>query len=264
MFYSSPAAYPHLSSSALDDLQSDLTAVVDSAFSHSSLLPSNLSITPPPDPHPKSWRLSLDLLVLSSSGNVLDALFLAARAALADTRVPRTREVVYRTPGLGTTSRGGKDAEMEGVEEASVGGGAGLDTRRNLSSRAASHGKAKVSDFELVDYWDEGEPLDGKNRWPIGVTMNLVRVFRLEAVSRQLNSFQVNNTTVYFLDATLEEESASPNHVFLAFSFPDAPASNEPAMCAMRQHGPGEVTFELLEKLIKVRSYFFITWRNPS
>lgn len=38
----------------------------------------------------------VDVLVLADAGNVLDAVFMAARAAVWDARVPRTRGVVYR------------------------------------------------------------------------------------------------------------------------------------------------------------------------
>ena len=31
-----------------------------------------------------------------------------------------------------------------------------------------------ATDFELPDYWDEGEVLDGKERWPVCITLNLV------------------------------------------------------------------------------------------
>ncbi|PPQ74322.1 hypothetical protein CVT26_004241, partial [Gymnopilus dilepis] len=86
---SSPSAYPHLSSTALDELQYDLTTILHTTLTHPSLHPNNLTILP----SKKSWLLNLDLVVLSDEGNVYDALFLAARAALWDTKVPRTRSV---------------------------------------------------------------------------------------------------------------------------------------------------------------------------
>ena len=43
----------------------------------------------------------------------------------------------------------------------------GFDTRKYTN---------KATDFELPDYWDEGEVLDGRDKWPVCVTLNLVRV----------------------------------------------------------------------------------------
>lgn len=147
---------------------------MDEILSHKKLLPANLSIIPPPNPHPKAWHLGLDLLVLSCEGNVLDALFFAARAALADTKVPRTREIVYRAPGTGASTDEGKDVAMEGIEGTNIGGGAGLDTRQHLTAGSTNKGKGKAADFELVDHWDEGGPLEGRYRWPVGITLNVV------------------------------------------------------------------------------------------
>jgi exosome complex component RRP42 len=36
-------------------------------------------------------------------------------------------------------------------------------------------------DFELLDYWDEGEVLAGRDIWPICITLNLVLTFSLVA-----------------------------------------------------------------------------------
>jgi exosome complex component RRP42 len=32
-----------------------------------------------------------------------------------------------------------------------------------------------ATDFELPDYWDEGEVLDGRQHWPVCITLNLVK-----------------------------------------------------------------------------------------
>jgi exosome complex component RRP42 len=147
---SSPAAYPHLGAPAMDDVAYDLTIVVNQTLVDASLLPPNLVIIP----GRKAWRVQLDLLVISDAGNVYDALFLAARAALWDTKVPRTRAVEFNAPEDAPT-----DVDMERPMES------GFDTRT----------KAQVTDFELEDYWDEGAVLGGRERWPVCVTMNLVR-----------------------------------------------------------------------------------------
>lgn len=127
-------------------------------LSHPSLHPSNLAIVE----GRKAWLLSLDLVVLSDSGNVYDALFMAARAALWDTKVPRTRSIEYRVNAKGGTDVGGGRADMD-VDE---GNKSGFDTRQ----------AAAATDFELEDYWDEGEVLDGREKWPVCVTLNLVRL----------------------------------------------------------------------------------------
>lgn len=36
---------------------------------------------------------------------------------------------------------------------------------------------AAATDFELEDYWDEGEVLNGREKWPVCVTLNLVCTF---------------------------------------------------------------------------------------
>ncbi len=150
---SSPAAYSYLSATALDDLQHDYSTILNDVFSHSSLRPPNLGIIP----GRKAWLLTLDLTVLSDAGNIYDALFMAARAALWDTRVPRTRAVEYRPD---KKDKGGN--EMMDVDPESQ---SALDTRRS---------KAPATDFELEDSWDDGVVLGGRDAWPLSVTLNLV------------------------------------------------------------------------------------------
>ena len=148
---SSPAAYSYLSATALDDLQHDYSAILNDVLSHASLRPPNLGIIP----GRKAWLLTLDLMVLSDAGNIYDALFMAARAALWDTRVPRTRAVEYRP-----NKKGGGDGMDVDSEPQSA-----LDTRGT---------KAPAADFELEDSWDDGVVLGGRDAWPLSVTLNLV------------------------------------------------------------------------------------------
>jgi exosome complex component RRP42 len=166
---SSPAAYPNLSSNALEDLQHDLTTLLHTTLSHSTLHPSNLSIIP----SKKSWLLNLDLVVLADEGNVYDALFMAARAAFWDTKVPRTKVSEFKatkkggamTSGVvGGAQAGAREDGMDVDDTPAL--TSGFDTRQTMSA---------ALDFELPDYWDEGEALDGRSRWPICVTLNLVR-----------------------------------------------------------------------------------------
>ncbi|KAN0131625.1 Ribosomal protein S5 domain 2-type fold [Lactarius tabidus] len=172
----SPAAYSYLPAAALDDLQHDYTTVLHGALSHASLRPPNLSIIP----GRKAWLLTLDLMVLSDAGNVYDALFMAARAALWDTHVPKTRAVEYRRD----KGKGGNDMDVDPESQS------GLDTRS----------KASATDFELEDSWDEGPLLGGRDAWPICITLNLF-------------------PGVHFLDATTQEEAAAPVRLLLIYSF---------------------------------------------
>jgi exosome complex component RRP42 len=151
---SSPAAYSYLSATALDDLQHDYSAILHDVLSHASLRPPNLGIIP----GRKAWLLTLDLMVLSDAGNIYDALFMAARAALWDTRVPRTRAVEYRRDKKGG-GKGGDEMDVDSEPQS------GLDTRRS---------KAPAADFELEDSWDDGAVLGGRDAWPLSVTLNLV------------------------------------------------------------------------------------------
>ncbi|KAG5652870.1 hypothetical protein H0H81_003300 [Sphagnurus paluster] len=212
----SPSAYPNLSSSTLDDLQADLTSLLHTTLTHPTLHPQNLGILP----GKKSWLLSLDVLVLADGGNVLDALFLASRAALWDTRVPRTRGVEYKARGRTAATATGGQGE---------GGRGDMDVDQEVQSGFDSRMIHRATDFELPDYWDEGEVLEGRERWPVAVTLNL-------------------EPPIHFLDATSQEEAASPLRLLLAFAFPQ---ETPPVMQAMRMLGPGEVVLTELKELIK-------------
>ena len=72
-----------------EEHEGELRAVVDQTLGHDSLRPRNLVIVE----GKKGWTVHVDLVVLREDGNVYDALFLAARTALVDARVPRTRGV---------------------------------------------------------------------------------------------------------------------------------------------------------------------------
>lgn len=128
-----------------------MTTILHQTLSHPSLHPPNLAILP----GKKSWLLNLDLIVLSDAGNIFDALFMAARAALWDTKVPRTRTVGYRA----RKGKAGGPGDMDVDETPSL-----FETRQiNVET-----------DFELPDYWDEGEVLGGREKWPVCVTLNVV------------------------------------------------------------------------------------------
>ncbi|KAF8556704.1 ribosomal protein S5 domain 2-like protein [Imleria badia] len=208
----SPAAYPSLSSNALDDLQSDLTILLESVLAHPSLRPDNLVIVP----GKKAWAVKLDAVVFADGGNVVDCLMLACRAALWDTKVPRTKGVEYRAPRRHATQGDvGMDVDVDAdVEEQ----GGGLETK--LVSRA--------TDFELTDYWDEGAVLSGRESWPVCVTLNVL-------------------SSVHFLDATLQEEASVPLRMYVMYAFP----RGRPILQTFRLVGPEVSTMDQIRDLIK-------------
>ncbi|KIM63308.1 hypothetical protein SCLCIDRAFT_1214388 [Scleroderma citrinum Foug A] len=172
----SPAAYPLHSSPALDDLQSDLNSLLASVLSHPSLRPKNLVIVP----GKKAWVLRLDAIVFSDAGNVVDCLMMACRAALWDTRVPRTKGVEYRVspgkqisgqpdprrPDRDDDARMDTDTDTDAVGQERGGG--------RPTSLLGTRETGSVADFELTDYWDDGEVLEARDAWPVCVTLNMV------------------------------------------------------------------------------------------
>ncbi|KAK2465027.1 hypothetical protein APHAL10511_003103 [Amanita phalloides] len=204
----SPAAYPHLSSNAIEDLQQDMSIILHQILSNRTLHSNNLHILR----GKKSWLMHLDVVVLSDAGNIYDVMFMAARAALWDTKVPRTRSIEYkaRKEGNGATGSGNMD-----VDETT----SGFETRQ----------LPKASDFELHDYWDEGEVLDGRERWPVCVTLNLV-------------------PPAHYLDATLPEEAAAPLKLLVIFSFP---SSSAPILQGIRMLGQGELDCQAVKELVQ-------------
>jgi exosome complex component RRP42 len=114
--------------------------------------------------HKKSWLVHLDALVLSADGgNLYDALIVAARAALWDLKIPRTRGIGYNAAPVGPAEDDEapeRDVDMVGFSALLKGG---------------KRGKGNEIDFELESYWDEGDPLQDRELLPVSVTLNLVR-----------------------------------------------------------------------------------------
>ena len=86
---SSPAAYLSSFLNLLDDLQSDLTILLDtsSELFHPSHRPTNLVIMP----GKKVWAEKLDVVMFADGGNIVDCLVLACCPALWDTKIPHTK-----------------------------------------------------------------------------------------------------------------------------------------------------------------------------
>ena len=89
---------------------------------------------------------------------------MAARAALWDTKVPRTRSVGYKARKSKSTT----------ITSAIEGGSGNMDIDEDTVSGFDTRQVQTATDFELPDYWDEGEVLDGRQHWPVCITLNLV------------------------------------------------------------------------------------------
>jgi exosome complex component RRP42 len=92
---------------------------------------------------------------------------MAARAALWDTKVPRTRSVEYKARTL-------RSITTSAIREGSEGGSGNMDIDEDTISGFDTRQVQTAIDFELPDYWDEGEVLDGRQHWPVSITLNLV------------------------------------------------------------------------------------------
>ncbi|KAF9511629.1 hypothetical protein BS47DRAFT_1377112 [Hydnum rufescens UP504] len=209
----SQSAYPYKTNSQLDETSSDLTSIISSALSS--------SITPSPQltivPNKKSWLLNVDALVLSDAGNILDALFISIRGALWDLKIPRTR-------GIQFTSR--EPGDLEG--EADIMKGV-LRERKQIDA----------VDFELEDFWEDGDPLVNRDSLPIAISLNILH-------------------PIYFLDACLAEEESAPDRLVLFFSFPSPAKSARYSsggvapgtLHGIHLMGPGELPYTRLMPLI--------------
>ncbi|KAJ8072717.1 hypothetical protein PM082_016276 [Marasmius tenuissimus] len=105
-----------------------------------------------------------------------------------------------------------------------------MDVDEDTSSGFDTRKIAGAIDFELPDYWDEGEVLEGRDRWPVCVSMNMV-------------------LPTHFLDASPQEEASTSIRVLLMFSFL---SPNQTTLQGMRMLGPGEIKLSGLKELIKV------------
>lgn len=139
-------------------MSADLSTMLSSALS-SCLTPSpQLTIVP----NKKSWLLNIDALVLADCGNIFDAILVAIRGALWDLRIPRTRGIEFEA----RESR--DDAGNQDSMKA-------LLKQRKGNANTKRGGAQGGAEFDLEDYWDEGEHLKMRHTLPIGMTLNLVR-----------------------------------------------------------------------------------------
>ncbi|ELU44925.1 3' exoribonuclease family domain-containing protein [Rhizoctonia solani AG-1 IA] len=187
-----PGSHPHLSGQAIDDISLEYSNQCAAALA-SFLIPNpQFTIVP----GYKSWLIHVDSLVISDAGNLVDVLWMAIRGALWDLRIPRTNPVSFRTRDSDKAIRGG-DAFSSAVK----------------SKYQSAGGKSGAGDFDLPDYWDDGEPLNNRDSLPVSITYNLL-------------------PPMYFLDASASEEFSVPSRLSLVFSCPNpvSGASSKPLL----------------------------------
>ncbi|GAA6060465.1 hypothetical protein JCM10212_000893 [Sporobolomyces blumeae] len=206
------------------ELPLQLASLLSSLFSAANLprsLVSQLVVLP----RSKAWTLYLDVLVLSSAGgNVTDLAVVAARAALANVRIPQTRAIGFGTDdGVddATTAQGG------GASATELLGGTGATQDEGFSGLVKG-GKAgsKAVDFELVDGGERGVRLEGWQDLPVSITFNLIN-------------------QLPHLDSTALESSASPSSLTIS----TLPSSGR--VCGLAQSGEGEIEFARIQGLVR-------------
>ncbi|CEL51694.1 Putative exosome complex exonuclease RRP42 OS=Dictyostelium discoideum GN=exosc7 PE=3 SV=1 [Rhizoctonia solani AG-1 IB] len=205
-------SHPHLSGQAIEDLSLEYSNQSAAALT-SFLVPSpQFTIVP----GYKSWLIHVDSLVISDDGNLVDVLWMAIRGALWDLRIPRTNPISFRTRDSDKRARG--DAFGGAVK----------------SKYQSTGGRSGAGDFELPDYWDDGEPLDNRHSLPVSVTYNLL-------------------PPVYFLDASMPEELSVPNRLSLVFSCPNPTcgAPSKPLLLSTWLNAPVDLNVNYLKAIIK-------------
>ncbi|KAG8709827.1 hypothetical protein FRC08_017992 [Ceratobasidium sp. 394] len=148
-----PGSHPRLSGQAIDDLSIELSNQCTAALVPFITPNAQFTIVP----GHKSWLVHIDSLVISDDGNLADVIWMSIRGALWDLRIPRTNPVSFRARDSDRTHKG--DAFASAVK-----------TRHQTAG-----GKTGAGDFELPDYWDDGEPLAERESLPICVTCNMVK-----------------------------------------------------------------------------------------
>ncbi len=108
---------------------------------------------------------SLHLTLLSTSGNIITALILAARAAFQDLRVPKTKVI-----STGAAEDTDEQKDLSGIKAA---------VRANRAGgRGKGKGAARGAEWELDMEGDGTMRMEGREKLPILITLNLVRTTR--------------------------------------------------------------------------------------
>ncbi|KAK1922729.1 ribosomal protein S5 domain 2-type protein [Papiliotrema laurentii] len=203
-----PQAYPQLKDQALSHLSTIYASIIADHFIPS--LPA-LPIVPPT----KYFVPHLHLTLLSaSSGSPLSALFLAARSAFIDLKIPRTKQIGWE--GAQNDLEMG-DGDLSGIKAALKVKGKGKVSRRPRGG----------DDWDLDREGDGEDVLDGREDLPVLVTLNLVP-----------------GSDAVFIDATPEEETACPDRIHLFFK----PSGK---ICGIRTEGPEGLEQSRLRPLLE-------------
>ena len=166
-------------------------------------------------PYARYWVLHLDVYVMSwSGGNVLDTVFAAVFCALWNTRIPETRVMA-----MDRTNQGEQDAMNEDHDDPA---GIKFITR----GRKNTSQNTNAVDYALVNEWEHGRALEGREDVPVCVSV-----------------YPFQGT--FLLDPTLEEECALSCSVAVL-------ASSQGRLYGVRQRGEGELTLDSIHKATEV------------
>lgn len=214
--YSTPAALLALD----NDISASIASHLATLFARSLQNHPQLSILP----GRRAWQIILDLTVFAADGgNLLDASAAAARSALNNLRIPRTKPI-------GLSKEGGKASKS------------GIASLLKPGATSRVKGKQRATDFELESYYDEGVPLKGAEDLPVSVTLNLVRSSRCSDWCEEvIVSVQLGD--IVFIDADLQEERCAPSRLILG-------VDRKSRIRLVRQEGEMEVGIARLDGLI--------------
>lgn len=166
-------------------------------------------------PYAKYWVLHVDVYVMSwSGGNVLDTVFAAVFCALWNTRIPETRVMA-----MDRTNQVEQDAMNEDHDDPA---GIKFITR----GRKNTSQNTNAVDYALVNEWEHGRALEGREDVPVCVSV-----------------YPFQGT--FLLDPTLEEECALSCSVAVL-------ASSQGRLYGVRQRGEGELTLDSIHKATEV------------
>ncbi|ORX39288.1 hypothetical protein BD324DRAFT_619139 [Kockovaella imperatae] len=218
-----PQAYPQLSQQALSLLSAQYESLLSDHFVPS--IPP-LPILPPT----KYFIPHLQLTIISaSSGSIPSTLFIAARAAFSDLKIPKTKRIGWEGATKGhngdrETDDGGMDMEesdLSGIKAAVRGG------RKGPGGKS---GRARVGgdEWDLDPSGDGLEVLQEREKLPVLIILNLIP-----------------SSNAFFLDATLAEEAACSDRLHLCFA-----NFNAETICGMRMEGESGIPTGRIKPLI--------------
>ncbi|UZJ53414.1 hypothetical protein CBS101457_002734 [Exobasidium rhododendri] len=158
----------------------------------------------------KTWSLHVDVTFTDiQGGNLADVMFAAVWAAINNVRLPKTRAIGFDTDLLNSNrgTEGNLDSfDIKGSLAKTRGTAAALSNAQKTAGTGATTGSSSAQpqqetdplvmnktgiDFEVMDVWDSGVPIEGCEDLPIAVTVNML-------------------PGSVMLDATLTEETCVP------------------------------------------------------